>query len=113
MLPVALAIAVQDVPEGLLVALALGAAGMSLGRSVALGAATGLAEPVGAWLAAAVLGSAPGLYPLGLAFAAGAMGFVVFHEMLPELQSRGGLAQVSGALAGGIALMLGVNLFLG
>ena len=111
--PVALAIAVQDVPEGLLVALALGAAGMNLQRAVLLGAATGLAEPVGAWIAATVLGDNPALYPLGLAFAAGAMGFVVFHEMLPELKSRGGLPQVSGALAGGIALMLGVDLFLG
>ncbi len=111
--PVALAIAVQDVPEGLLVALALGAAGMGLGRAVLLGAATGLAEPVGAWIAATVLGDNPALYPVGLAFAAGAMGFVVFHEMLPELKSRGGLPQVSGALAGGIALMLGVDLFLG
>ena len=63
--------------------------------------------------AATVLGDNPALYPVGLAFAAGAMGFVVFHEMLPELKSRGGLPQVSGALAGGIALMLGVDLFLG
>ncbi len=60
---------------------------------------------LGGWLAAVTVGF--------LAFAAGAMGFVVFHEMLPELKSRGGLPQVSGALAGGIALMLGVDLFLG
>lgn len=112
-LPIALAIAVQDFPEGLLVALALRGAGLAQGQAMALGAATGLAEPAGAILAAAALGGTPALYPLGLALAAGAMGFVVVHEMLPELQSRGGLSRIKGALTAGVGLMLGVSLFIG
>ncbi|HNA04379.1 MAG TPA: ZIP family metal transporter [Rhodocyclaceae bacterium] len=100
-------IAIQDVPEGLVVALALLGAGYSRGTAAALGAATGLIEPLGALLGAAALGASASLLPWGLAFAAGAMLFVVSHEIIPESHSRGHEAQATmGLIAGFVVMML-------
>lgn len=88
-LPVAAAIAIQDAPEGLVVALALRAAGCRAAVAVSVAAATGLAEPLGAVAASTVLGAAPLLHPFGLAAAAGAMLFVVSHEIIPEAHRNG------------------------
>ncbi len=103
---VALAIGLQNMPEGLIVAMALRTLGQSAGRSWAVAALSGLAEPFGAIVGLAVLGSLPAFYPIGLAVAAGAMIFVVSHEIIPETHRNGfeGLASV--ALMGGFIFML-------
>jgi len=82
-------IAIQDVPEGLVVAVALLAAGYSRWLAVGLGMASGLVEPVGAVLGAAVIGVSSQLLPWGLGFAAGAMLFVISHEIIPESHRKG------------------------
>lgn len=103
---VALAIGLQNMPEGLIVAMALRTLGQSAGRSWAVAALSGLAEPLGAIVGLAVLGSLPAFYPVGLAVAAGAMLFVVSHEIIPETHRNGfeGLASV--ALMAGFIFML-------
>ncbi|WP_066263894.1 ZIP family metal transporter [Hydrogenophaga flava] len=105
--PVALAIGLQNMPEGLIVAMALRTLGQSTGRSWAVAALSGLAEPFGAIVGLAVLGSVPALYPVGLAVAAGAMLFVVSHEIIPETHRNGfeGMASVT-LMAGFIFMML-------
>lgn len=85
----ALAILVHNIPEGLAVALPMRAMGMSVRRSIAWTTVTGLVEIAGA-LVAYLLGSQiEGLLPWGLAFAAGAMLYVVIDEMIPAAHTRG------------------------
>jgi len=105
-IPIATAIAIQDLPEGLMVALALRAVGYPAGKAVLIAAATGLAEPLGAVLASAVTGFTPVLYPFGLALAAGAMLFVVSHEILPETHRGGHQMPATLGVMGGFAMMM-------
>ena len=97
-------IAIQDVPEGLVVAVALLAAGYR--RALALGAASGLVEPLGALLGAWVVSQWPGLLPWGLGFAAGAMLFVISHEIIPESHRKGHEAFATSGLMLGFVLMM-------
>ncbi|WP_345535971.1 ZIP family metal transporter [Variovorax defluvii] len=106
-------IAIQDVPEGLVVAAALLAAGYRRSFAVALGMASGLVEPVGAVLGAAIVGQSAALLPWGLGFAAGAMLFVISHEIIPESHRKGHEAFATGGLMGGFVLMMLLDTALG
>lgn len=106
-------IAIQDVPEGLVVALALLSAGYSRAFSVALGMLSGLVEPVGAVVGAVVVGWSAALLPWGLGFAAGAMLFVVSHEIIPESHRKGHEAFATGGLMIGFVLMMLLDTALG
>lgn len=99
-------IAIQDVPEGLVVAAALVAAGYRRSLSVLIGMASGLIEPVGAVIGAIVIGFSAPLLPWGLAFAAGAMLFVISHEIIPESHRKGHEAFATGGLILGFVLMM-------
>lgn len=103
------AIALQDMPEGLVVAISLAAVGLSRWLAFAIGAASGLAEPLAAALSAQVIGTAPVLYPVGLAVAAGAMLFVVSHEIIPGTHRRGGESIATLGLTLGFAAMLVID----
>lgn len=105
-LPVAGAIALQDMPEGIVVALAMRAAGFSPLRAVLVSAATGVLEPVGALLGVALSSGFAIAYPLGLALAAGAMLFVVSHEVIPETHGEGHETPATIGLMAGFALMM-------
>jgi ZIP family zinc transporter len=110
--PVTLAIAIQDVPEGLVVALALRSVGHGAASAAAIGAATGLAEPLGALASAIVVATLPPLYPVALAAAAGAMLFVVSHEIIPGIHRRGHESTATwGVTAGFVAMMVLDNAF--
>ena len=106
-------IAIQDVPEGLVVAVALLAAGYRRWIAVALGMASGLVEPLGAVLGAAVIGWSAALLPWGLGFAAGAMLFVISHEIIPESHRKGHEAFATGGLMVGFVLMMLLDTALG
>ncbi len=99
-------IAIQDVPEGLVIALALMSAGYRRSVSVLMGAASGLVEPMAAVLGAALVGLSAQLLPWGLAFAAGAMLFVISHEIIPESHRHGHGGVATGALMLGFVLMM-------
>ena len=112
-LPLTSAIAIQDIPEGLAVAMALKAAGLSPSRAVWLAALSGLMEPVGALLG---IGLASGLalaYPIGLGLAAGAMIFVVSHEVIPETHRNGHQTPATLGLMAGFAVMMVLDTTLG
>ena len=99
-------IAIQDVPEGLIVALALLSAGYSRTFPVALGMLSGLVEPVGAVIGALVVGWSAPLLPWGLGFAAGAMLFVISHEIIPESHRKGHEVFATCGLMIGFVLMM-------
>ncbi len=106
-------IAIQDVPEGLVVAMALLAAGYRRAQAVGLGMASGLVEPLGAVLGAAVVSASASLLPWGLGFAAGAMLFVISHEIIPESHRKGHEAWATGGLMLGFVIMMLLDTALG
>ncbi|MCL4817964.1 MAG: ZIP family metal transporter [Vicinamibacteria bacterium] len=111
--PLTAAIALQDAPEGLAVALALRGAGFGPWLSVLVAGGTGLLEPLGA-LAGVSLGSGLAIaYPIGLGLAAGAMIFVVSHEVIPETHRNGHQTAATLGLMVGFALMMVLDTSLG
>ncbi|MNI31746.1 Zinc transporter ZupT [compost metagenome] len=102
----AMGIALQDVPEGLVIALVLAGAGMSRVKAFLIGAASGLVEPVFALVCAWLVSLAELLLPLGLALAAGAMLLVVTHEVIPESRRNGHDKLASLGLLMGFCLMM-------
>jgi ZIP family zinc transporter len=109
----AMGIALQDVPEGLVIALVLAGAGMSRFKAFLMGAASGLVEPVFALLCAWLVSLAELLLPLGLALAAGAMLLVVTHEVIPESRRHGHDKLASLGLLIGFCLMMVMDTALG
>lgn len=109
----AMGIAIQDVPEGLVVALALLVAGYRRRFAVLLGCLTGLIEPVGAVLGALIVTSFAGVLPWGMGFAAGAMLFVISHEIIPESHRKGHETFATGGLMLGFVLMMMMGTALG
>lgn len=99
-------IAIQDIPEGLVVALALVSVGYSRLAAVLVAAATGLLEPAGAVVGAALVEASALLLPWGLGFAAGAMLFVVSHEIIPESHRKGREVSATVGLLLGFVLMM-------
>ena len=99
-------ISIQDVPEGMVVALALRSVGYGRLMSAGLGVLSGLVEPVAAVFGAAVIGISASLLPWGLALAAGAMLFVISHEIIPESHRKGHEAYATGGLMLGFVVMM-------
>lgn len=112
-LPMATAIALQDIPEGLAVALTLRAVGFSPSLAVLVAAASGLLEPIGAIVGAGLGGGLMISYPIGLGLAAGAMLFVVSHEVIPETHRNGHQTVATLGLMVGFALMMVLDTALG
>ncbi|HYG44011.1 MAG TPA: ZIP family metal transporter [Bordetella sp.] len=112
-IPLTSAIAIQDIPEGLAVAMALRATGLSPLRAALVAVASGLMEPLGALVG---LGMSSGLalaYPVSLGLAAGAMIFVVSHEVIPETHRNGHQTSATVGLMAGFAVMMFLDTALG
>jgi len=112
-IPLASAISIQDIPEGLAVAMALRATGLSPLRAALVAVASGLMEPLGALVG---LGMSSGLalaYPVSLGLAAGAMIFVVSHEVIPETHRNGHQTPATVGLMAGFAVMMFLDTALG
>ncbi|MGH8812378.1 MAG: ZIP family metal transporter [Advenella sp.] len=112
-LPLTTAIAIQDIPEGLAVALALRAIGMPVGRAVLLAAASGVMEPLGAIVGVGMSSGMAVAYPMSLGLAAGAMIFVVSHEVIPETHRNGHQTFATIGLMAGFAVMMFLDTALG
>jgi len=112
-LPLTTAIALQDLPEGLAVAIALRSAGFPSWKAVLFAAGTGLLEPVGALLGVGLSSGLAVSYPIGLGLAAGAMIFVVSHEVIPETHRNGHQTPATIGLMFGFALMMVLDTALG
>lgn len=111
--PLTTAIALQNIPEGLAVALALRSAGFTSGFAILIAALSGLMEPLGAILGVGLASGLPIAYPTGLGLAAGAMIFVVSHEVIPQTHRNGHQTWATMGLMGGFALMMVLDTTLG
>jgi ZIP family zinc transporter len=105
-------IALQNIPEGLAVAVALVAAGYGRMLAVGIATATGLVEPVGGIMGAAAVSIASPILPLGLAFAAGAMLFVISNEIIPETNRKGYASVATSGLMIGFVVMMQLDVLL-
>ncbi len=77
-------IGVQNIPEGLMVAVTLMAVGFSRLKSALFASATGLVQPLGALIGVIGTGWSMNFIPFGMAVAGGTLLFVVINEILPE-----------------------------
>jgi len=108
----ALGIGLQNVPEGLAVALSLLREKNTKLKAFLVALLTGLVEPIGGLLGISVLSIGRFLLPYGLAFAAGAMLFVISEEIIPETHSRGNDREATfGVILGFVVMMVLDNLF--
>ncbi|MDE5811687.1 MAG: ZIP family metal transporter [Muribaculaceae bacterium] len=82
----AIGIAIQNFPEGAIVSMPLRSAGNSRRRSFIIGTLSGIVEPIGALLTILLASIIVPILPYLLAFAAGAMLYVVVEELIPETQ---------------------------
>lgn len=112
-LSLAIGIALQNLPEGLAVALALLSQNYSRGTAFAVALVTGLVEPVGGLFGAGVVAVARELLPWGMAFAGGAMVFVISSEIIPETHRRGFQNAPTFGLMVGLVVMLFLDVTLG
>ena len=109
----AIGIGIQNFPEGTAVSMPLRREGMSRLKSFWYGQLSGMVEPIAGVIGAAVVLLARPLLPYALAFAAGAMIFVVIEELVPESQSGGhSHAATTGAMLG-FAVMMTLDVALG
>ena len=81
---VSLGIAIQNVPEGAIISMPMRAAGNSKWKSFAIGSLSGAVEPLGALVVVLLSALMMPVLPYMLAFAAGAMMYVVVEELIPE-----------------------------
>jgi len=109
----AIGIGIQDFPEGLAVAIPLRRFGMSRTKSFLWGQLSGVVEPVAGVLGVALVMVAQPLLPYLLAFAAGAMIYVVVEEVIPETQRDGHTDKATLGLIFGFVLMMALDVGLG
>ena len=108
-----LGIAIQNVPEGAIISMPLRAAGNSRWRSFGVGALSGIVEPIGGALVLLLASVVTPMMPYLLAFAAGAMLYVVVEELVPDasLGEHSNLATIGFAM--GFALMMVLDVVMG
>ena len=106
-------IALQNIPEGMVIIAPMLAAGISPRRTYLCAAATGLVEVVGTLLGYAAVSVASFILPFALAFAGGTMIYVVSDEMIPETHAHGHQSGATYALLAGFCLMLVTDVLLG
>ncbi|MCM1310615.1 MAG: ZIP family metal transporter [Bacteroides sp.] len=109
----ALGIAIQNFPEGAIVSMPLHSAGNSRRKSFAIGALSGIVEPIGAVITILLASLVVPVLPYLLAFAAGAMMYVVVEELIPETQSGHHSNFGTIGFAIGFALMMILDILLG
>ncbi len=109
----AIGIGLQNFPEGTAVAMPLRREGVSRNMAFFLGQLSGIVEPIAGVLGAWAVASSRAILPYALAFAAGAMIFVVIEELIPESQSEGnGHLATTGAMLG-FSVMMALDVVLG
>ena len=105
-IPVALAIGVQNIPEGFVAAAPLVEIGTPRRKAALVAGLTGVVEPPAALIAFAAVEVVGGLLSAALALAAGAMLYVIVDELIPESHARGNQrAATTGLILGFIVMM--------
>ena len=112
-LTIAAGIALQNIPEGMVIIGPMLASGMSPRRTFLCAFATGLVEVVGTLLGYCAVTLSTAILPFALAFAGGTMLYVISDEMIPETHAHGEERGATYALLAGFCLMLAMDWFLG
>ncbi|MBR2937765.1 MAG: ZIP family metal transporter [Oscillospiraceae bacterium] len=105
-LTVAGGIALQNIPEGMVIVGPMLAAGMKPGRTFLIAAATGVVEVLGTLLGYFAVTLSTAILPFALAFAGGTMLYVISDEMIPETHAHGSERGATYSLLVGFCLML-------
>jgi len=109
----AIGIGLQNVPEGIAVAMPLRADGLSRFKSFWFGQLSALVEPIAAVTGAVAIMYAEPVLPYALAFAAGAMIYVVVEELIPEAHQAGNVDLATASFVGGFTVMMVLDVALG
>lgn len=109
----ALGIGIQNFPEGMAVSMPLRREGLGVGKSFWFGQLSGVVEPVAAVVGAAAVIFVQPMLPYALAFAAGAMIYVVIEELIPESQHHGNTDIATLGTMVGFCVMMVLDVALG
>lgn len=109
----AIGIGLQNFPEGVSVSVPLRGEGLSRRRSFWYGQLSGVVEPIAAVIGAAAVVWISPILPYALAFAAGAMIYVVVEELIPESQRNGNEDLATLGTIGGFTVMMVLDVMLG
>ena len=103
----AVGIAIQNFPEGAIISMPLRSEGVSQGKAFVYGTLSGVVEPIGAFITILLAEQVVSALPYLLAFAAGAMIYVVVEELIPESQAgeHSNMGTI-GAAAGFVIMMI-------
>ncbi|WP_150540207.1 ZIP family metal transporter [Actinobacillus vicugnae] len=112
-LGLAIGIGLQNIPEGSSLSLPIRGEGKSRKQAFLWGAISAIVEPIAAVIGAAFVLSMTAILPYALAFAAGAMIFVVVEELIPESQSGGNTDIATLGLMAGFVIMMVLDVALG
>ena len=112
-LALALGIAIQNFPEGAIVSMPLRAEGMQKGKTFFFGVLSGIVEPIAAAVTVLAAGFVVPIMPYLLAFAAGAMMYVVVEELIPEMSEGKHSNWATIAFSLGFVLMMILDVTLG
>ena len=110
---IAAGIALQNIPEGMVIISPMLATGMSKKRTFFIALMTGLVEVLGALLGYFAVSISSAVLPFALAFAGGTMLYVISDEMIPETHAHGEERGATYALLAGFCLMLAMSHYLG
>lgn len=109
----AVGIAIQNFPEGAIISMPLRSEGVSKGRAFVYGALSGIVEPIGAFVTILLAEQIVSALPVFLAFAAGAMIYVVVEELIPEMSEEPHSNIGTIAFAVGFTVMMILDVALG
>ena len=111
-LALSIGIAIQNFPEGAIISMPLRSDGVSKRKAFFMGSASGIVEPIAAGIAVALAHVMIPILPYLLAFAAGALIYVVVEELVPELQigSHSNIGTIGVALGFTVMMILDVAL---
>lgn len=112
-LTLAIGIGIQNFPEGIAVSMPLRRMGMSRWKSFMYGQSSAIVEPIAAVMGAVAVTFFTPLLPYALAFAAGAMIFVVVEEVIPETQQDNNTDIATLGFIGGFIVMMMLDVALG
>lgn len=112
-LTIAAGIALQNIPEGMVIIAPMLAAGMSHKRTFVIALATGVVEVLGTLLGYFAVSLSTAILPFALAFAGGTMLYIISDEMIPETHAHGCERGATYSLLAGFCLMLAMSHYLG
>ena len=112
-LSVAIGIALQNIPEGMVIIAPMMAAGMKSSRVFVIALMTGVVEVVGTFIGYFAASVSAAVLPFALAFAGGTMLYVISDEMIPETHAHGNERGATYAFLVGFSLMLALDFLIG